>query len=57
MDPRLEQLADVIVELVARELQNEKSRRCPEKQNGGCGDFEHGKFTPPGATAPTQEDA
>ena len=52
MDPHLQSLADVLVELVVRELQNEKSRRSPDKERGGFGDFEHENHTATGAPAP-----
>jgi hypothetical protein len=52
VDPRLSELADVIVEVVARELQTQKKPPMPAKQTGGFGDFESDHLTTPDATAP-----
>lgn len=43
MDPRLKLLADVLVEIVVREMMEEESRRCREKRNGGLKDLDNGK--------------
>jgi hypothetical protein len=54
MDPRLQPLAGVIVEIVARELQTQKKPpSMPDKRGGGFGDFESDHLTTPDATAPT----
>jgi hypothetical protein len=53
VDPRLQSLADVIVEIVAREIQAQKKPPLPAKQKGGFGDFESDHHTTPGATAPS----
>jgi hypothetical protein len=53
MEPRLEQLADVLVEIVVREVQHEKKPPMPDKQSGGFGAFRGDDTTAPGTTSPT----
>lgn len=46
MDPRLQELADVLVELCVRELlQKEKSRRDPDQECSGFEELQRAKDT------------
>jgi hypothetical protein len=55
VDPRLQALADVIVEVVVRELQKEKSRHSPDKEHDGFGGFRDGNYTPDVERAPRRQ--
>lgn len=46
MDPRLEPLADVLVELVVREIQANESRRLEANERGGLEDQHNEEDTP-----------